>query len=160
MSNEPTAALRSKLFIRMTLILTTGLLLIGLVSPMLTMSQFYFFESSFSVVGGVWSLFQDGQILLALIVAIFSIVLPLIKLSLLYLTTLQGSFAGQKKILVLMHDYGRWAMLDVMVVAVLIVTVKLGAVVTIDIHWGLYVFASAVVLIMFLTHIISKNKHE
>jgi paraquat-inducible protein A len=51
----------------------------------------------------------------------------------------------------MMHDYGRWAMLDVMVVAMLIVTVKLGVIATIQIHAGLYVFGSAVLLIMFIT---------
>jgi paraquat-inducible protein A len=50
-----------------------------------------------------------------------------------------------------MHEYGRWAMLDVMVVAVLIVTVKLGALASIEIHNGLYIFGLAVVLIMFIT---------
>jgi paraquat-inducible protein A len=50
-----------------------------------------------------------------------------------------------------MHDYGRWAMLDVMVVAMLIMTVKLGAVASIQIHTGLYIFAAAVLLIMLLT---------
>lgn len=51
-----------------------------------------------------------------------------------------------------MHDYGRWAMLDVMVVAILIVTVKLGAIASIQVHSGLYVFGLAVLLIMFITH--------
>ena len=50
-----------------------------------------------------------------------------------------------------MHEYGRWAMLDVMVVAVLIVTVKLGALASIEIHPGLYIFGTAVLLIMFAT---------
>lgn len=55
-----------------------------------------------------------------------------------------------------MHDYGRWAMLDVLVVAVLIVTVKLGMIASIEIHWGFYVFASAVLLIMLLTHRVAR----
>ncbi len=56
-----------------------------------------------------------------------------------------------KRYLHLMHEYGRWAMLDVMVVAVLIVTVKLGAIASVQVHYGLYVFGAAVVLIMFIT---------
>ena len=52
-----------------------------------------------------------------------------------------------------MHDYGRWAMLDVMVVAMLIVTVKLGAIASIQIHPGLYVFGAAVLLIMLITQL-------
>ena len=55
-----------------------------------------------------------------------------------------------------MHEYGRWAMLDVMVVAVLIVTVKLGAIASIQVHYGLYVFGAAVMLIMLITHRVVK----
>ncbi|MCG7946062.1 MAG: paraquat-inducible protein A, partial [Candidatus Thiodiazotropha taylori] len=51
-----------------------------------------------------------------------------------------------------MHDFGRWAMLDVMVVAVMIVTVKLGVVAEVEIHSGLYLFGAAVLLIMYITH--------
>jgi paraquat-inducible protein A len=42
-------------------------------------------------------------------------------------------------------------MLDVMVVAILIVTVKLGAIASIEVHSGVYIFGLAVLLIMFLT---------
>lgn len=138
------------------------LLILGLFSPMMTMSKFYFFENSFSVIGGVAQLFQEGKWLIAIIVALFSIIIPLIKLGfLLMLTRCQAdASADQKKYLKLMHDYGRWAMLDVLVVAVLIVTVKLGAVASIEIHWGLYVFAAAVALIMFLTHKAEKIVNE
>ena len=60
-----------------------------------------------------------------------------------------------------MHDYGRWAMLDVMVVAILIVTVKLGAIASIQIHAGLYIFGTAVLLIMLITQqVVSMNPHE
>jgi paraquat-inducible protein A len=44
-------------------------------------------------------------------------------------------------------------MLDVMVVAMLIVTVKLGAIASIQIHPGLYVFGAAVLLIMLTTQL-------
>jgi paraquat-inducible protein A len=43
-------------------------------------------------------------------------------------------------------------MLDVMVVAVMIVTIKLGVVAQIEIHPGLYLFGAAVLLIMYITH--------
>ncbi len=62
------------------------------------------------------------------------------------------SDAKLKRYLHLMHEYGRWAMLDVMVVAILIVTVKLGAIASIKVHIGLYVFGAAVLLIMLVTH--------
>ncbi len=147
---------RQFLLIRSAVILAVILLIIGLLAPMLTMSQFYFFENSFSVVGGVWSLILEGQVLLAGIIALFSIVLPFAKLVVIFMATFENISEKRSRILKSMHEYGRWAMLDVMVVAVLIVTVKLGAVASIEIHWGLYIFALAVVLIMYLTHWVVK----
>jgi len=140
--------------LRGLLLITTLLLAAGFVMPMMTISQFVLFEHSFSVLSGVWQLVQDGQIFLFIIIAIFSIIIPIGKVILLF-NLLHPNTTNpnrRKKLLHLMHDYGRWAMLDVMVVAMLIVTVKLGVIATIEIHAGLYIFGIAVLLIMFITH--------
>jgi paraquat-inducible protein A len=42
-------------------------------------------------------------------------------------------------------------MLDVFVVAVLVVAVKLGAIVDVEMRYGLYAFAGSVLLTMFIT---------
>ena len=149
--------------LRMGIVLASILLVVGLVSPMMTLTQFYFFDNSFSVFSGLTELFSSGQYLLAIVVFLFSVLLPFVKLFLLFkLAGLSADASrAQQKILHLMHDYGRWAMLDVLVVAVLIVTVKLGAVATVEIHWGLYVFAAAIVLIMYLTdRVVKQNKGD
>ncbi len=145
---------QNTLFLRLLLLLATLLLLVGLFSPMLTMSQFYFFESSFSVMGGLASLITEGQYFIAIVIFIFSIIAPIAKVAFLFVSLRpeRACSPKQKHYLRLMHDYGRWAMLDVFVVAVLIMTVKFGAVASIEVHWGLYVFACAVMLIMYLTH--------
>ena len=151
------------LLLRMGIVLASILLVVGLVSPMMTLTQFYFFDNSFSVFSGLTELFSSGQYLLAIVVFLFSVLLPFVKLFLLFkLAGLSADVSRpQQKVLHLMHDYGRWAMLDVLVVAVLIVTVKLGAVATVEIHWGLYVFAAAIVLIMYLTdRVVKQNKGD
>jgi paraquat-inducible protein A len=55
----------------------------------------------------------------------------------------------------LMHDYGRWAMLDVMVVAILIVASKLSVIAYVEVHIGLYLFGVSVIMIMLLTNRVS-----
>ena len=109
---------------------------------MLTLTKMVFISNSFSIVSGIWQLLQDGHFLLFVLVASFSIILPVAKIILLFnlLHPNTTEPARRKKLLHLMHEYGRWAMLDVMVVAVLIVTVKLGALASIEIHPGLYIF--------------------
>ena len=129
------------------------LLAIGLVAPMLTISKFIVIRSSFSVFSGVLELFKNKQYILFVVVTGFSLILPIFKIGLLFKAVGKKAKTGEtaQRYLRLMHEYGRWAMLDVLVVAVLVVTVKLGAVVSIKIHWGLYVFGAAVLLLMLIT---------
>ena len=136
------------------LFLATGLLAVGVNLPMLTISQFIVMETSFSVVSGIYQLLLNGQILLFLLVALFSLVLPVLKIVALFriLRVKHGNPVVVSRYLHLMHEYGRWSMLDVLVVAVLIVAVKLGTIASIEIHIGLYVFAAAVLLIMYVTN--------
>jgi len=140
--------------LRWLLVITSLLLIAGFVMPMMTITKFMMVSNSFSIVSGIWQLLQDGQFFIFLIVACFSIVMPLAKIVLLFNLLHPDTTHPnrRKKLLQLMHDYGRWAMLDVMVVAILIVTVKLGAIASIQVHSGLYVFGLAVLLIMFITH--------
>ncbi len=139
--------------LRYLLVVSSALLLIGFITPMLTISKFIVVRHSLSILTGVWQLLTEGQFFLFIIIALFSIVMPLAKIILLF-NLLHPATRNPKrrtKLLHLMHDYGRWAMLDVMVVAILIVSVKLGAIASIQVHSGLYIFGAAVLLIMFIT---------
>ncbi len=139
--------------LRWLLVVSSILLLIGFVAPMLTISKFIVVKHSLSILAGVWQLLIEGQFFLFVIIALFSIVMPIAKIILLFnlLHPATRQPKRRKKLLHLMHDYGRWAMLDVMVVAILIVSVKLGAIASIQVHSGLYIFGAAVLLIMFIT---------
>lgn len=136
------------------LILASMLYITGIFLPMITISKFIIVKSSFSVISGALELLRNGQVLLFAAVAGFSIVLPVMKIGILFKLLSQKDIANPttQRYLHLMHEYGRWAMLDVMVVAVLIVTVKLGAIASVKVHYGLYIFGAAVVLIMIITN--------
>lgn len=140
--------------LRVLLVAAVLLLSMGLYLPMITLSKFVIARNSFSVFSGVVELLRDGQFLLFILVAGFSIVLPILKVYVLFriLSLNQVNNHKLNKYLHLMHEYGRWAMLDVMVVAVLITTVKLGAIASIKVHTGLFVFGGAVLLIMLITN--------
>lgn len=136
------------------LLLSTCLLLAGLYLPMLTLTKFLFIANSFSVISGILELLQRGHWFLFVLVGLFSVILPIVKILLLFLLLQLREVNSSRyiKTLKLMHDYGRWGMLDVMVVAVMIVAVKLDVIVEIELHAGLYLFAAAVLLIMYITH--------
>ncbi len=144
--------------IRWLLLAVLVCLMIGLITPMMTMTKFYIIDNSFSVISGVYQLYLNGQYLLLVIITAFSIVLPILKIYVLFILVGNHSTEPKKlqRYMHLMHEYGRWAMLDVMVVAVLIVTVKLGAVASIEVHYGLYVFGTAVLLLMMITRWVVK----
>lgn len=138
---------------RALILLSLGLLVMGFVSPMLTLTKLILFQHSLSILTGIMELLKNGQFLLFIIIFAFSVMLPMLKIYVLFRITASGTqeYGTMQRYLQLMHEYGRWSMLDVMVVAVLIVTVKLGAIASIDIHYGLYVFSAAVLMIMFIT---------
>lgn len=139
--------------LRYLLYFATLLLIIGIASPMMTLSKFMLLNQSFSVLSGSQQLLMGGHVFLFIIISGFSIVLPALKLLMLHrlLSPKKPGSMALERSLHLMHDYGRWAMLDVMVVAVLVVTVKLGAIASIEIHYGLYIFGAATLLIMLIT---------
>jgi paraquat-inducible protein A len=144
---------RKLLQLRWLLVISSCLLIAGLFLPMLTISQFVVIRNEFSVISGISELWNAGQYILFVVIGCFSVVVPLAKIALLFklLQSDNKPHPIKMKLLRLMHDYGRWAMLDVMVVAMLIVTVKMGAIASIQIHPGLYVFGAAVLLIMLTT---------
>ena len=129
------------------------LLLAGLVAPIITLRKFVLVENTFSVLSGVVELLQNGQIFLFLLLTGFSVVLPVLKLGVLYrLVSRNTAMQGRgRRLLHWMHLYGKWSMLDVFVVAVLVVAVKLGAIVDVEMRFGLYAFAASVLLTMFIT---------
>lgn len=132
----------------------TGLLIAGVSQPMFTFSKFYFFNDTFSLLGGIFHLATQGEILLFLLLFSFSLVMPAIKMAgLLYAINQPPGMA--QRYLHKIAWLGKWSMLDVFVVAILAVTVKLGIIANIEIHPGLYIFAAAVLLSMLMPMVLS-----
>ena len=147
--NHPTEALMLKLMLGLTLIF----LAVGIVSPIITVKKFLLIENTFSVLSGTLELLKEGQFFLFIIIASFSIIIPFVKIAVLIklLSTRSNNPEKLDKYLHWMHLYGKWSMLDVFVVAVLVVAVKLGAIASVEMQYGLYSFAAAIILTMYVT---------
>jgi len=145
----PEQARRLRYFIRVAALL----LLVGLIAPIITLRKFVLVENTFSVLSGLIELLQNGQVFLFLLLTGFSVVLPILKLRVLYRLVSRNEAMQDRgrKLLHWMHLYGKWSMLDVFVVAVLVVAVKLGAIVDVEMRFGLYAFAASVLLTMYIT---------
>jgi len=134
-------------------VLNMACLAVGLTAPLLTLEKFFIFDNSFSIISGLTQLLQEGRWFLFIIILLFSVMLPVLKLLVLFrlLSAKSGDDQALRRLLHLMHQYGKWSMLDVFVVALLVVAVKLGAVASVETHYGLYAFGSAVLLTMVIT---------
>ncbi|MFQ6372296.1 paraquat-inducible protein A [Shewanella sp. YIC-542] len=99
--------------------------LLGMVAGLLGMDQLQgevaVFHKSRSIWGTVTELQQHGHVLVALLVALFSVVIPAIKLLLLLASVALPLRAGARRNLTLITDViAKWSMADVFVVALII----------------------------------------
>jgi paraquat-inducible protein A len=140
--------------VNMLLMAAALALVFGIFAPMLTLQKLVFITNTFSLYSGVVALFREGQWALCLIIFGFSIVLPGMKIAVLFsIWNRSGIFSdSETKLFHWLSLLNKWSMLDVFVVAVLLASVKLGALASVEVHAGLYAFAVAVVLIMLVTH--------
>ena len=130
-----------------------ALLLIGLVMPVISLEKFFILSNTVSIVGGAAQLMDEGKWFLFLVIFLFSILLPTLKLFILLRVLNPESGQGErlKRYLRWMHHYGRWAMLDVFVIAVLVASVKLGATMEVELQPGFYAFTLAILITMGVT---------
>lgn len=133
-------------------LLVTVCLLLGINLPMFTFTRFYFFDDTLSLLGLVSRLYQQGELGLFLIIGLFSLVLPLLKMLLLFrlIHAANLSASRRRRKLRWLGWFGKWSMLDVFVVAILVVVLKLGALASVSVQPGLYLFAAAAIGSMLL----------
>lgn len=105
-----------------------------------------------TILSGVIYFVRSGSWLIALIIFVASILVPLLKLLILVLLLvsvqlrLRWSPRDRTRLYRLVELIGRWSMLDIYVVTVVVALVKLGALATIEAQVGAVYFAAVVVL--------------
>jgi len=123
--------------------LTTGIFL-----PFISMSQLGE-ERIFSLLGGIRELFDRDHIFLASILLIFSVIFPYAKLIALLIATSRLtdlSSRARHRLHKIAQFTGRYSLLDILVVAIIIVVVKFQDVAEARALPGTYLFALAVFL--------------
>lgn len=120
----------------------------GLHEPVLRIEKFWFFENVVSILSGTRTLLAEGEVFLGGVVLVFSIVFPVVKnLLLIALLHFHAWLAPYAKTLVhVVAVLGKWSMLDVFLVALLVSSVKLGALAEAEVRSGLYWFASSILI--------------
>lgn len=158
------------LTIRLLLLLASVLLGLGLVAPCMTIQPSFgeftgWVEmlnpdltkpTTYSILGGILLILTEDNAALGLLLLGFSAVFPAAKLATLWwgVTLLKAGGAGGAA-LWLTHHAGKFSMVDVMVISLLVVAIKgMPGGTEIHLRWGLFAFAASVVISMFASMLV------
>lgn len=133
------------------LVLAIVLYSVGLFGPLFSVKQLVVFIDTVSIASSLAQLVERGYLSLFVLTLTFSVVLPVLKLGVLARLRWRrrrGSGVPALRSLRWIERFAKWSMLDVLVVAMLVVSVKLHLVVEVQVHYGLYAFAGSVLLTM------------
>ncbi len=135
------------------LLACAALLVLGWLLPLMTIHRFFFLSDEISILQGVIELWRHDETLLAFVLVTFSMIFPLAKLAVaLSLWSAdrldEAELARRVRWLAIC---GKWSMLDVFVVALVVVSVKLSLIADVEVHAGIYVFAGAIIVSMLCT---------
>ncbi len=134
----------------------------GIFLPFFQVTKFWVFKDAVSVVGGILTLFHEGEFFLFAVLTLFTLVFPCAKLGLLALIWLERehNLARMRRLHGWVASLGKWSMLDVFVVAILIVAMKSAGVASLQIGLGLYLFTASVVLTQLVSSWVAKLLHR
>ena len=112
-----------------------------------------------SLLQGTWELLREGNLFVGTVVLVFSIILPVAKLVGLVELSWWGILKKhhQARLLRVVEFAGRWSMLDVLLLALLVMTVKVGELVSF--HFGPAVFAFVFCVILNMMASLSFDPH-
>ena len=131
------------------LVLSSLCLAFGLVLPLVRFEKLYFFDETPSLIDIVVSLWGQGSGGLAVLVALFSIVFPIIKLfgmALEATAPLQTDSGKASWLARLLPVLGKWSMMDVMLVALVIVAAKTSGMASAFTQPGLWFYAASAIM--------------
>lgn len=125
--------------------ISLGLNVAALMTPFLVMKKLIFFEEAYTLLHSVKLMWDNGSYFLAAIVFSFSVVFPFAKLAtLLWVWFVPMREAARHKTLWLVGVLGKWSMLDVFIVALLIFLSTSKGLFNAEARVGVYLFAGAI----------------
>jgi paraquat-inducible protein A len=128
----------------------TASLILGLTMPVVELTHFYVWSETHSFISIVGSLYAERELFLASVLVIFSMLFPVIKLAYLLVAyaNMAGGRGGCRNVLNRMSWLGKWSMLDVLVLALVIFYIKASALAEATTLPGIYFFSGAVLMTM------------
>ncbi len=124
------------------------LFIAGIFRPFTSVTKLWVFENQVSVYAGLITLWKESEFFLFTILLVFTVVFPFIKILSLLTLWLKGGLTRDRveQLYRFVAQLGKWSMLDVFIVAILVLTVKSGGLANIRIEHGLFLFFCSVML--------------
>jgi len=124
-------------------------LIVGLSLPFMKVQQMVFWHDAYTLFTSIKGMWSGGHYGLAAVIFFFSIIFPFAKLLALLAVWYRPMPTDRRdRVLHWLSLLGKWSMLDVFVIAVLIVLTQSKGYVNAEAQPGLYVFAAAILLSM------------
>lgn len=133
--------------------------LLGIIQPMVTVKKLVLIKNTFSVMGGIKELLTDKTIGLGLLLLLFSVIFPIVKFLMMGIYLI--IYPQPNSILAIWQGWfgkiSKFSMLDVFIVGQMLMILKLGWLVEVQIHNGIYWFTAAVLLSLCMGITIDSN---
>lgn len=138
-------------FISVLLIISFGMISIGLYAPAITVNSFYFFTTEYSIMTGIDSLFETGHPVIGSLILTVSVFFPLGKIILGFigLAIYETRPRMTARLMSTLSALSKWSMLDVFAIALAVVVINGKLLSTADLQVGIGLFASGVLLSTF-----------
>lgn len=132
------------------LLLALACLALGLWLPALSVEALPWFEEEISILDGAAVLWDDEQYFLFAVIVVFSILFPALKIVLGLWAWLWADLGVRSPLRLVrrIEQLGKWSMLDVFVIAIVVAALNISIITEVWVHEGLYLFTAAIVLSM------------
>jgi paraquat-inducible protein A len=134
-------------------------LVLGLTLPVMQLTRLYFWTDTHSILSVLSALYATGEVFLAGVIFVFSIVFPVFKL--LFITAagtlISVGPARRSRWFRRIEWLGKWSMLDVLVLALLVFYAKSNDLADAVALPGIYFFAASVILTMTAYGLIARD---
>ena len=141
------------------LVIAPFCLALGITMPLMRFETLYFFNNEPSLVEIVRNLAADGDWALASIVALVSILFPVIKMLVIFAEAI-GLQTNGTALAKLLPQLARWSLMDVLIVALVIVAAKTGGLVTALSQPGLWFYAASAILSVLAHILVARISHK
>ncbi len=129
------------------------LFVIAIFLPFTSVTKLWVFDNQISVIRGLIILWHSDEIFLFLILFVFTVAFPFVKINTMLVLWLWPRLEAEqtRQMYRFVSHMGKWSMLDVFVVAILVLTLKSGSLASIKVEDGYFLFFVSVMLTQFAT---------